>query len=266
MKLPRRLFKSRVEFKLHMIVKRVTIQAAHDRQKSYVDVRRKPLEFQVGDKVNLKISPWKGVIHFGKRGKLNPRDIGPFKVLAKVRTVAYKLELPRQLSKVHSRFHVSNFKKCLSDELLVIPLDEIQIDNKLHFIDEPVEILDREVKRLKQSRIPTVKTDVQVFVDFTTPWKDQSLSRVDKSQESRHELRLVAGIAIGCLDEGGTWTQVTTLFGVAEGCHRVLVGNYYLPLISIKRVSIHFTKFSGTYLFKIILQEFQANTSASRFA
>nr|GEZ68220.1 putative reverse transcriptase domain-containing protein [Tanacetum cinerariifolium] len=133
------------------------IQAARDRQKSYIDVRRKPLEFQVGDKVKLKISPLKGVIYFGKRGKLNPRYIGPFKVLAKVGTVAYKLELPQQLSKVHSTFYVSNLKKCLFDESLVIPLDEIQIDNKLHFVDEPVEILDREVKQLKQSRIPMVK-------------------------------------------------------------------------------------------------------------
>ncbi|GKA48903.1 putative reverse transcriptase domain-containing protein [Tanacetum coccineum] len=106
------------------------IQAARDRQKSYTDVRHKPLEFQVGDRVMLKVSPWKGVIRFGKRGKLNPR--------------------------VHSMFHVSNLNKCLSDEPLAIPLDEIHIDNKLHFI-EPMEIMDREVKRLKQSRIPIIK-------------------------------------------------------------------------------------------------------------
>ncbi|GJX41762.1 putative reverse transcriptase domain-containing protein [Tanacetum coccineum] len=133
------------------------IQAARDRQKSYANMRRKPLEFQVGDKVMLKVSPWKGVIRFGKRGKLNPRYIGPFKVLAKVETVAYRLELPQQLSRVHSTFQVSNLKKCLSDESLVISLDEIHIDDKLHFVEEPVEIIDREVKRLKQSRIPIIK-------------------------------------------------------------------------------------------------------------
>ncbi|GKE39112.1 putative reverse transcriptase domain-containing protein, partial [Tanacetum coccineum] len=133
------------------------IQAARDRQKSYADVRRKPLEFQVGDKVMLKVSPWKGVIRFGKRGKLNPRYIGPFKIIAKVGTVAYLLELPKQLSRVHSMFHVSKLKKCMADEPLAIPLDEIQVDDKLHFIEEPVEIMDREVKRLKQSRIPIVK-------------------------------------------------------------------------------------------------------------
>ncbi|GJX96929.1 putative reverse transcriptase domain-containing protein [Tanacetum coccineum] len=133
------------------------IQAARDRQKSYADVRRKPLEFQVGDKVMLKVSPWKGVIRFGKRGKLNPRYIGPFKIIAKVGTVAYRLELPEKLSRVHSTFHVSKLKKCMADEPLAIPLDEIQVDDKLNFIEEPVEIMDREVKRLKQSRIPIVK-------------------------------------------------------------------------------------------------------------
>ncbi|GJW95110.1 putative reverse transcriptase domain-containing protein [Tanacetum coccineum] len=113
------------------------LQASRDRQRSYADKRRKPLEFQVGDKVMLKVSPWKGVIRFGKRGKLNPRYIGPFKILAKVRTVAYRLELPEKLSRVHSTFHVSNLKKCLSDEPLAIPLDEIHVDDKLNFIEEP---------------------------------------------------------------------------------------------------------------------------------
>ncbi|GJZ74661.1 hypothetical protein Tco_0639126 [Tanacetum coccineum] len=133
------------------------IQAARDRQKSYADVRRKPLEFQEGDRVMFKVSPWKGVIRFGKRGKLNPRYIGPFKVLAKVGTVAYILELPQQLSRVHSTFHVSNLKKYLSDESLAISLYKIHIDDKLHFIEEPVEIMDREVKWLKQSHIPIIK-------------------------------------------------------------------------------------------------------------
>ncbi|GJX71459.1 hypothetical protein Tco_0308630 [Tanacetum coccineum] len=125
--------------------------------RSYANVRRKPLEFQVGDKVMLKVSPWKGVIRFGKRGKLNSRYIGPFKIIAKVGTVAYRLELPEKLSRVHSTFHVSKLKKCLADEPLAIPLDEIQVDDKLNFIEEPVEIMDREVKRLKQSHILIVK-------------------------------------------------------------------------------------------------------------
>ncbi|GKA42998.1 putative reverse transcriptase domain-containing protein [Tanacetum coccineum] len=118
------------------------IQAARDRQNSYAGKRRKPLEFEVGDKVMLKVLPWKGVIRFGKRGKLNPRYIRPFKILAKVGTLAYRLELPEQVSRVHSTFHVSNLRKCFIDEPLAIPLDEIQIDDKLNFIEEPVEIMD----------------------------------------------------------------------------------------------------------------------------
>nr|GEW78871.1 hypothetical protein [Tanacetum cinerariifolium] len=133
------------------------IQAARDHQKSYADVRHKPLEFQVGDLVILKVSPWKGVVHFGKRGKLNPRYIGSFKVLAKMGTIAYRLELLQQLSRVHSTFHVSNLKKCLSDEPLAISLDEVHIDDKLCFVEEPMEIIDREVNRLKQNRIPIIK-------------------------------------------------------------------------------------------------------------
>nr|GEX88966.1 putative reverse transcriptase domain-containing protein [Tanacetum cinerariifolium] len=105
----------------------------------------------------LKVSPWKGVIRFEKQEKLNPHYIGPFKILAKVGTVAYRLELPKKLSRVHSTFHVSNLKKGLSDEPLAISLDEIHVDDKLNFIEEPVEIIDREVKHLKQSRIPIGK-------------------------------------------------------------------------------------------------------------
>ncbi|GKA70662.1 putative reverse transcriptase domain-containing protein [Tanacetum coccineum] len=133
------------------------IQATRDRQKSYADRRHKPLEFKVGDKVMLKVSPWKGVIRFGKRGKLNPRYIGPFKIITKVGTLAYRLELPEQLSRVHSTFHVANLKKCFVDEPLAIPLEEIQTDEKLNFIEEPVEVMHREVKWLKQSRIPIMK-------------------------------------------------------------------------------------------------------------
>ncbi|GJZ13890.1 putative reverse transcriptase domain-containing protein [Tanacetum coccineum] len=107
------------------------IQAAQDRQKSYADLKRKPMEFEVGDRVMLKVSPWKGVVRFGKRGKLNPRYVGPFKVLAKVGKVAYRLELPQELSRVHHTFHVSNLKKCYADEPLVMSLEGIHVDDKL---------------------------------------------------------------------------------------------------------------------------------------
>nr|GEZ74161.1 putative reverse transcriptase domain-containing protein [Tanacetum cinerariifolium] len=112
---------------------------------------------------SIKAAPFEGlyrhkcVIRFNKRGKLNPRYIGPFKILAKVGTVAYRLELPEQLSRVYSTFHVSKLKKCMADEPLAIPLDEIQVDDKLNFIEEPIEIMDCEVKRLKQSHILIVK-------------------------------------------------------------------------------------------------------------
>ncbi|GJW98466.1 putative reverse transcriptase domain-containing protein, partial [Tanacetum coccineum] len=128
------------------------IQAAHDRQKSYADLERKPMEYQVGDKVMLKVSPWKGVVHFSKRGKLNPRYVGPFKVLERIESVAYKLELPQELSRVYNTFHVSNLKKCYSDEPLAVPLEGLHIDDKLQFVEEPVEIMEWEIKRLKRSR------------------------------------------------------------------------------------------------------------------
>nr|GEY94833.1 putative reverse transcriptase domain-containing protein [Tanacetum cinerariifolium] len=133
------------------------MQVARDRQKSYADLKRKPMEFHVGDKVMLKVSPWKGVVRFGKRGKLNPRYVGPFKVLERVGDVSYKLDLPEELRRVHNTFHVSNLKKCHADEPLAVPLDGLHFDDKLHFVEKLVEIVDCEVKRLKRSRIPLVK-------------------------------------------------------------------------------------------------------------
>nr|GEW84369.1 putative reverse transcriptase domain, ribonuclease H-like domain, aspartic peptidase domain protein [Tanacetum cinerariifolium] len=112
-----------------------------DRQKSYADLQHKPVEFQIRDKVMLKVSPWKGVVRFGKRGKLNPRYVGPFKVLDKVGTVAYKLELLQELSRIPNTFHVSNLKKCHADEPQGVPLDGLHFDDQLQFVEEPVEIV-----------------------------------------------------------------------------------------------------------------------------
>ncbi|GJS16024.1 putative reverse transcriptase domain-containing protein [Tanacetum coccineum] len=117
----------------------------------------KPLEFEVGDRVLLKVTPWKGVVNFGKKGKLAPRYVGPFKILERIDLVAYRLRLLEELNIVHDTFHVSNLMKCLADANLHVPLNKIKIDKTLCFVEEPVEIMDREVKSLKRSRIPLVK-------------------------------------------------------------------------------------------------------------
>ncbi|GJS92194.1 DNA/RNA polymerases superfamily protein [Tanacetum coccineum] len=118
------------------------LKAARDRQTSYADKRRKPLEFEVGDRVLLRVSPWKGVVHFEKKGKLAPRPVGPFEILERIGLVAYRLRLPEELNSVHGTFHVSNLKKCLADASLHVPLDEIKVDKTLRFVEEPVEIMD----------------------------------------------------------------------------------------------------------------------------
>ncbi|GJW40915.1 hypothetical protein Tco_0066760 [Tanacetum coccineum] len=133
------------------------LKAARDRQKSYADKRRKPLEFEVGDRVLLRVSPWKGVVRFGKKGKLALRYVGPFEILERIGLVAYRLRLPEELNSVHDTFHVSNLKKCLADASLHVPLDEIKVDKTLRFVEEPVEIIDLEIKSLKRSKISLVK-------------------------------------------------------------------------------------------------------------
>ncbi|GJR58399.1 putative reverse transcriptase domain-containing protein [Tanacetum coccineum] len=155
------------------------MQAARDRQNSYADLKRNPMDFQVGDKVMLKVSPWKGVVRFGKRGKLNPRYVGPFKVLGKVGSIAYKLELPEELSRVHNTFHVSKLKKCYADEPLAVPLDGLYFDDKLQFVEEPVKIMDREVKQLRQSHVPIIKVrwNSRRGPEFTWEREDQFLKK-----------------------------------------------------------------------------------------
>ncbi|GJZ54481.1 putative reverse transcriptase domain-containing protein [Tanacetum coccineum] len=133
------------------------LKTARSRQKSYADKRRKPLEFKVGDRVLLKVSPWKGVVRFGKKGKLAPRYVGPFEIVECVGPVAYRLRLPQELSCIHDTFHVSNLKKCLAESDVQVPLEEIEIDENLRFIKDPIEIVERDMKKLKRRRIPLVK-------------------------------------------------------------------------------------------------------------
>ncbi|GJY57700.1 putative reverse transcriptase domain-containing protein [Tanacetum coccineum] len=133
------------------------LKTAMSRQKIYANKRRKPLEFKLGNRLLLKVSPWKGVVQFGKKGKLAPRYVGPFEIVEYVGPVAYRLKLPQDLSCIHDTFHVSNLKKCLAESDIQVPLEEIEIDENLCFIEEPIEIVAWDVKKLKQRRIPLVK-------------------------------------------------------------------------------------------------------------
>ncbi|KAI3712329.1 hypothetical protein L1987_70880 [Smallanthus sonchifolius] len=137
------------------------LKAAQDRQKSYADNRKRVIEFQVGDFVLLKVSPWKRVIRFRKRGKLSPRFIRLFKVMARVGVVAYRLELPEGLSRLHNTFHVSHLRKCLAEESTFVPLDDIELDERLNYVEEPVAILDRKVKKLRNKEISQVLVKIE---------------------------------------------------------------------------------------------------------
>ncbi|GJV88708.1 hypothetical protein Tco_1532646 [Tanacetum coccineum] len=166
-------------------------KAERDHQKSYADKRRKPLEFEVGDHVLLKVSTWKNIVCFGKKGKLAPRYVGPFEILERIGPIAYWLRLPKELIGVHDTFHVSNLKKCLGNANLHVPLNEIKIDKTLRFVEELVEIIDRKVKSLKRSRIPLVKVcwNSKRSLEFTWEREDYMKSKypqllVDRADES----------------------------------------------------------------------------------
>nr|GEY28948.1 putative reverse transcriptase domain-containing protein [Tanacetum cinerariifolium] len=148
-----------------------------ENQKSYVDYARKPLEFEVGDQVLLRVSPWKGVVRFGKKGKLVPRYVGPFEILDRIGLVAYRLRLPEGLNNMHDTFHVSNLKNCMADANLHVPLDEIKVDKKLRFVKEPIDILDREIKKLKRRNIAFVKVrwNSKRGPEFTWEHEDQMM-------------------------------------------------------------------------------------------
>ncbi|GJV17241.1 putative reverse transcriptase domain-containing protein [Tanacetum coccineum] len=181
------------------------LKAARDRQKSYADKRRKPLEFSVGDYVLLKVSPWKGVVRFGKKGKLAPRFVGPFEIIEKVGHVAYRLRLPEELNGVHDTFHVSNLKKCLDDPTLQVPLDEIQVDVKLNFMEEPMEILERVFKKLKRGRIAIVKVrwNSKRGPEFTWECEDQMKL---KCVSDISELRLLKHWDMLVVTSGDAWS------------------------------------------------------------
>ena len=131
--------------------------AAQSRQKSYADNRRRDLEFQIGDWVFLKVSPMRGVMRFGRKGKLSPRYIGPYQIVRKIGKVAYELDLPSDLEAVHPVFHVSMLRKCIGDPSRVFPVDDIQVTEELSYEEKPVAILDRQVRRLRTKDVASVK-------------------------------------------------------------------------------------------------------------
>ena len=141
--------------KIRIIRKRM--KAAQSRQKTYADRRRRPLEFAEGDKVFLKISPMKGMIRVGKRNKLDPRYIGPFEILERIGPLAYRLALPPEIEKIHNVFHVSQLRKYVPDPNHVLRYSPLQLQEDLSYTVEPVQILDRKEKQLRNKAIPLVK-------------------------------------------------------------------------------------------------------------
>nr|GEZ30846.1 putative reverse transcriptase domain-containing protein [Tanacetum cinerariifolium] len=157
-------------------------KAARDRQKSYVDYGRKPLEFELGDRVLLNVTPWKGVVRFGKKGKLAPRYVGPFEILERIGLIAYRLRLPDELKSMHDTFYVSKLKRCLADANLHVPLDEIKVDKTLYFVEEPVKIKDREIKKLKRRKIALVKVRWNSKCGLGFTWEHEDQMRIKYSQ------------------------------------------------------------------------------------
>jgi len=143
------------EDKVKIIKDRLKISS--DRQKSYADLKRHDIEYQVGDKVFLKVSPWKKIMRFGQKGKLSPRFIGPYEILERVGPVAYKLALPPELDKIHNVFHVSMLRRNRSDPSHVLPVESIEVNPDLTYNEEPILIQARKVKKLRNKRIPLVK-------------------------------------------------------------------------------------------------------------
>ncbi|KAI3696885.1 hypothetical protein L6452_29480 [Arctium lappa] len=152
---------------------RERMKAAQDRQKSYADKKRRPMEFQVGDRVMLKVSPWKGIIRFGKRGKLSPRFLGPFKVLKRIGLQAYQLELPPELSRIHNTFHVCYLRKCLAVEDNAIPLSELRVDEGNRCVEEPDAILERKTKKLRHKEVTLVKVQWKHHRGANVTWESE---------------------------------------------------------------------------------------------
>ncbi|KAI3669849.1 hypothetical protein L6452_41291 [Arctium lappa] len=164
---------------------RERLKAAQDRQKSYADKKRRPVEFQVGERVMLKVSPWKGIIRFGKRGKLSPRFLGPFTILEKIGLQAYRLELPPEMNGIHPTIHVCYLRKCLAEEESVIPLSEIRVDNRHRCVEEPESILESETKQLRHKEVTMVKVQWKHHRGTNVTWEsEEDMKRREILQET----------------------------------------------------------------------------------
>jgi len=153
------------------------LRAAQDRQKSYADTRRRPLEFNVGDHVFLKVSPLKGSLRFGKKGKLTPRYIGPFEILQRIGPVAYLLDLPPTLQGIHDVFYVSNLRRYVSDPAHVISHEPLQLKKNLSYIEEPIRILERMDHTLRNKTIPFVKVIWRHHKSADATWEPEQAMR-----------------------------------------------------------------------------------------
>ncbi|XP_024995869.1 uncharacterized protein LOC112529022 [Cynara cardunculus var. scolymus] len=149
------------------------MKATQDRQKSYADKRRRPIQFEVGDMVMLKVSPWKGILRFGKKGKLSPCFVGPFKILECIGKQAYRLELPEELSGIHDVFHVSYLRKCLGKHEETVPLAEIKLDKRLRYIEEPEAILNERTVNLRNKIVDLVLVKWKHHCDLNWTWESK---------------------------------------------------------------------------------------------
>ncbi|MDF3578201.1 hypothetical protein, partial [Enterobacter hormaechei] len=153
---------------------RERLQAAQDRQKYYADKGRRPMEYNVGDEVLLKISPVRSLVRHKKKGKLSPRYVGPFPITAKIGTVAYRLKLPTELAGIHNVFHVSMLKKYVCDPSHIIDHSDLKVDKSAKYVEKPFKILDREVKMIRTKEIPLVKVQWNQHDEGEASWELES--------------------------------------------------------------------------------------------
>ena len=168
------------EEKVQVILKR--LKAASDRQKSYADLKRRDIAYEVGDKVFLKVSLLRKILRFGKKGKLSPRFTGPYEVLEQIGPVAYRLALPLEMAKLHDVFHVSMLRRYRYDESHILPVQEIQVQEDLSYDKEPKAIMAREVKKLRNKQVPLVKVPWQHHGREEATWEPEATMRAQYPQ------------------------------------------------------------------------------------